>query len=135
MKRVLTLLALFITTIGPFQFANANINTSEVARAQFTSAIEAREPVDEVSILSNDVNKVYFFSELRNLQGQTVTHRWLLAGKVMAEVSFNVGGPRWRVNSSKALQPGWVGDWTVAVVDGAGTIISEYMFKYIEANQ
>lgn len=135
MKRVLTLLALFITTIGPFQFANANDNTGEVARAQFTSAIEAREPVDKVSILSNDVNKIYFFSDLRNLQGQMVTHRWLLAGQVMAEVSFNVGGPRWRVNSSKALQPGWVGDWTVAVVDGADTVISEYTFKYIEANQ
>ncbi|MCF6323750.1 MAG: DUF2914 domain-containing protein [Gammaproteobacteria bacterium] len=135
MKRVLILLALFMTTIGPFQFANANANTSEVARAQFTSAIEAREPVDKVNVLSNDVNKIYFFSDLRNLQGQTVTHRWLLADKVMAEVSFNVGGPRWRVNSSKALQTGWVGDWTVAVVDGTGSVIAEYTFKYIEAGQ
>ena len=101
MKKVLALLTLFIATISPFQFANAN--TGEVARAQFTTAIEAREPVDKVTILSNDVNKVYFFSELRNLQGQSVTHRWLLGGKVMAEVNFNVGGPRWRVNSSKTL--------------------------------
>jgi len=133
MKKVLALLTLFIATIGPFQFANAN--TGEVARAQFATAIEAREPVDKVTILSNDVNKVYFFSELRNLQGQSVTHRWLLGGKVMAEVNFNVGGPRWRVNSSKTLMPGWIGDWTVAVVDNSGVVLSEYTFQYIEASQ
>jgi len=131
MKKVLALLTLFIATMGPFQFANAG----EVARAQFTTAIEAREPVDKVTILSNDINKVYFFSELRNLQGQAVTHRWTLAGKVMAEVTFNVGGPRWRVNSSKALLPGWVGDWTVAVVDEAGAVVSETTFQYVEAGQ
>jgi hypothetical protein len=133
MKKVLALLTLFIATIGPFQFANAN--TGEVARAQFTTTIEAREPVDKVTILSNDVNKVYFFSELRNLQGQSITHRWLLGGKVMAEVNFNVGGPRWRVNSSKALLPGWIGDWTVAVVDNSGVVLSEYSFQYVEAGQ
>lgn len=133
MKKVLALLTLFIATIGPFQFANAN--TGEVARAQFTTAIEAREPVDKVTILSNDVNKVYFFSELRNLQGQSVTHRWLLGGKVMAEVNFNVGGPRWRVNSSKTLLPGWIGDWTVTVVDNSGIVLSEYNFQYVEAGQ
>ena len=133
MKKVLALLTLFIAAIGPFQFANAN--TGEVARAQFTTAIEAREPVDKVTILSNDVNKVYFFSELRNLQGQSVTHRWLLGGKVMAEVNFSVGGPRWRVNSSKALLPGWIGDWSVAVVDNSGTVLSEVKFQYVEAGQ
>ena len=131
MKKLFTLLALLMITLSPLQSANAG----EVARAQFTTAIEAREPVDEVTILSNDVNKLYFFSELRNLQGQTVTHRWTFAGKVMAEVTFNVGGPRWRVNSSKTLLPGWVGDWTVAVVDGTGAVVSEHSFQYIEAGQ
>ncbi len=131
MKRLLTLLALLIVTFGPMQTANAG----EVARAQFTSTIEQREPVDAVTILSNNINKVHFFSELRDLQDQTVTHRWMFAGKVMAEVSFNVAGPRWRVNSSKALLPGWIGDWTVAVVDGSGATIAEYSFQYIEAEQ
>lgn len=128
MKKLSTLLALLLVSLAPFQIANAG----EVARAQFTSGIEQREPVDEVTILSNNVNKIYFFSELRDLQGQTVTHRWSFAGKVMAEISFNVGGPRWRVNSSKALLPGWVGDWTVSVVDGSGEIVSDYSFQYVE---
>ncbi len=131
MKSLLTLLTLFMATLGPMQQATAG----EVARAQFTSAIEQREPVDAITILSNNINKVHFFSELRGLQGQTVTHRWIFAGKVMAEVSFNVAGPRWRVNSSKMLLPGWVGDWTVTVVDSNGATIAEYSFQYIETEQ
>ncbi|HED40544.1 MAG TPA: DUF2914 domain-containing protein [Chromatiales bacterium] len=130
MKKRYTLLALLML-LSPLQ----NLIAGEVARAQFTSAIEAREPVDEITVLSNNVNKVYFFSELRNLQGETVTHRWIYAGKLMAEVSFNVGGPRWRVNSSKTLLPSWTGKWSVAVVDGTGAILSEDSFQYIEAVQ
>ncbi len=109
MKRLLTCVVLILITFGSSQIVNAG----EVARGQFTSAIDQREPVDEITTLSNNADKVYFFSELRDLQGQTVTHRWLFAGKVMAEVPFNVKGPRWRVNSSKTLLPGWIGDWTV----------------------
>lgn len=129
MKKLYALLALIMVTVTPLQGAYAG----EVARAQFTSGIDQREPVDEVTILSNNINKIYFFSELRDLQGETVTHRWSFAGKVMAEVSFNVGGPRWRVNSSKALLPGWIGDWTVSVVDGSGEIVADYRFQYVEA--
>lgn len=131
MKPLLTLLALFMVTIGPMQLATAG----EVTRAQFTSAIEQREPVDEVTLLSNNINKVHFFSELRDMQGQTVIHRWQLDGKVMAKVSFDIAGPRWRVNSSKTLLPGWVGDWTVAVIANSDTIINEYHFQYIETEQ
>ncbi len=130
MKKRYTLLALLML-LSPLQ----NLIAGEVVRAQFTSAIEAREPVDEITVLGNNVNKVYFFSELRDLQGETITHRWIYAGKVMAEISFNVGGPRWRVNSSKTLLPGWTGKWSVVVVDGAGAALSEYSFQYIEAVQ
>ncbi len=131
MKKLYALLTLLMVTLSPLQSANAG----EVSRAQFTSAIEQREPIDEIKILSNNINRVYFFSELRNLQGQTISHRWQFAGKVMAEISFNVGGPRWRVNSSKALLPGWIGDWSVAVVDEDGNVLLEQSFQYIEIEQ
>lgn len=129
MNKFYALLALMMAMITPLQSAHAG----EVARAQFTSAMEQREPVDEVTILSNNMNKIYFFSELRNLQDQTVIHRWMFAGKIMAEVSFNVGGPRWRVNSSKTLLPEWIGDWTVEVIDGSGELVADYSFQYVDA--
>ncbi|MFA7620175.1 MAG: DUF2914 domain-containing protein, partial [Thiohalomonadaceae bacterium] len=64
--------------------------------------------------------RIYFFTELRDMEGQTVSHRWEQDGEVMAEVPFNVGGPRWRVWSSKNIDSGATGEWSVAVVDGAG---------------
>jgi hypothetical protein len=57
------------------------------------------------------------------MEGRTVRHRWELDGQVMAEVSFQVGAPRWRVHSSKRLLPGQPGSWTVSVVDESGNIL------------
>lgn len=91
-----------------------------VARAAFTTAVEHHEPVDNLDKLPADTDKVYFFTDLRRLKGQTVTHVWSYRGEVMAEVTFDVRGPRWRVYSSKNLQPSWTGQWTVKVVDAQG---------------
>jgi hypothetical protein len=104
-----------------------------VARSTFTNGIEDREPVDSVAELNNSSTRVYFFSELRGLAGQTVMHRWEHDGKVMAEVPFTVGGDRWRVYSSKTLDPSWTGDWKVTVVDGTGGTLAVNTFSYREA--
>jgi hypothetical protein len=101
-----------------------------VALARFTTAIENREPVDAVSFLENDARLIYFYTDLRDLSGQTVTHRWQLGSEVMAEVPFEVGSPRWRVWSSKRLQPEWTGDWKVDVVDSDGKVIASETFTY-----
>lgn len=92
---------------------------AHVARALFTTAVVDREPVDEVLVLDTRDGQVLFFTDLRHLQGRTVTHRWKHEGKVVAEVPFRVGGPRWRVYSRKTLGPGAIGRWTVVVVDKA----------------
>jgi hypothetical protein len=51
----------------------------------------------------------------------------------MAEVSFQVGGPRWRVWSSKNMMPEWVGGWKAQVVNSAGEVIAEKSFTYAMA--
>ncbi len=109
--------------------------TGTVARAQFTSAIQDREPVDKVSKLLNDQNRVYFFSEIKDAADQKITHRWEHDGKVMSETSFDVGGNRWRVYSSKNLDPSWTGEWKVSVVDEAGSTLGASTFSYEDAAQ
>jgi len=101
-----------------------------LARAVFATQIEDREPVDPVSTLPADEAKVYFFTELIGLQGRTVTHRWEYQGNVMAEVNFEVRGPRWRVFSSKNFLPEWTGDWKVRVVTDTGEVLGQTRLAY-----
>ncbi len=101
-----------------------------VPRAVFTSGIQNREPTDTITTLSNEKNKIYFFSELRGLGGKIITHRWEYQGRVMGEIKFNVGGPRWRVWSSKTLLPQWTGEWRVSIIDGEGNTLGTASFNY-----
>lgn len=103
-----------------------------VARAQFTTAIEDREPVDQFHRIDTSHDAATFFTELRGLEGRTVTHRWMHDGGIHAEVEFDVGGPRWRVWSSKDLLPEWTGAWTVEVVDDTGTLHGRWTFVYTD---
>lgn len=104
-----------------------------VARATFTTGVADREPQDEVTQLGNDHTSILFFTDLRGLQGQTVTHVWERNGQLMAKVPFAVGAPRWRVYSSKNLEPSWTGEWTVKVVDESGQVIHAEYFEYVAA--
>jgi hypothetical protein len=101
-----------------------------VERAVFTTAVESREPVDQVAILPDTERQVFFFTDLRELQGRTITHRWEYQGQVMAEVPFEVKGPRWRVFSRKSLDPSQLGKWTVIIVDESGWPLRAAIFEY-----
>jgi hypothetical protein len=105
-------------------------NTGTVARAAFTSAVENREPTDKLSSLNNDQGEILFFTELRDMAGLSVTHRWEHGGKIFAEVPFQVGGNRWRVYSSKQLDPSWTGEWKASVVSANGETLSVSTFNY-----
>ncbi len=125
MKSLKTL-GLFLLTLLLSQSALAG----SVSRSQFTTEMNGREPTDLVVSLSNDVRHVVYFTELQGLAGHTVTHQWLYNGSVMFEKTFDVGGNRWRVWSSKTLQPGWTGRWTVKTLDQDGTELASQSFDY-----
>lgn len=110
--------------------APAQAITGSVARAQFTSAVQNNEPTDSIAVLENDKIRIYFFTDLKNLAGQKVTHRWEWNGKVMHEQRFDVTSPRYRTFSSKTLDPGWAGEWKVSVIDGGGGTLSANTFSY-----
>lgn len=120
-------LAFALVVIAPLTAFSAE---ATVSRAQFTSSMLDREPTDDLSAVALNTEKMFFFTELRNMEGTTVTHRWSLNGAVMAEVSFNVRASRWRVYSSKTLLPEWRGDWVVDVLDDTGTVIETKTVSY-----
>lgn len=108
----------------------SGFSRGSVVRSAFTRDIEQREPTEDLQKLTNENGQVKFFTELRDMSGQTAIHRWEYEGKVVAEIEFNVKGPRWRVWSSKSFVPQWTGDWKVSVVNGAGEVISEKNLSY-----
>ncbi len=86
--------------------------------------------MDMIVTLSTDQTQISYFSELNNLTGHTVTHQWLYHDDIMFEKDFQVGGARWRVWSSKTLQPGWTGRWTVNTLDEDRSLLSTQVFEY-----
>ena len=106
------------------------VAAGEVARAQFTTGVTDREPVDAVTRVDAAARTVYFFTELRDLQGRHVVHRWEHDGEPMAVVGFDVGGPRWRVWSSKQMLPEWQGLWRVQVLTDDGAVLADEILAF-----
>jgi len=129
MKKWLTL-CLGLLTVLAMPLAHAE---GTVARTVVTTAIVDREPSNDLTQIPATDENVMFFTELRGMAGQTIKHRWMHNGEQIAEVSFDVRGPRWRVWSSKKMIPDWQGEWTVQVVDGNDQVIAEKSFTYGEA--
>lgn len=106
--------------------------TGKVARAIVTTAVENREPIDRVLIMENKVAQLYFFSDLRHMQGQQITHRWEHEGKVVMRKNFEIKGPRWRIFSSMNLSPNMTGQWTVMITDKNDCPLKAVVFQYVE---
>jgi len=130
-KQLVWLFGLLLSALLNSTLAQAETG---VYRSTFTTAIENKEPVSELDVISSDTPKVYFFTELRGLNGHTVTHRWEYSGETMAEVSFEIGGDRWRTWSSKNMVPGWNGVWEVSVLDEGGNIMMQKSFEFADTD-
>lgn len=91
-------------------------------RVAFTTNIQNKEPVSNLSEVDHSVQQLIFFTELRNLTGQRIRHRWIYKDQIVFEKSFNVGAARWRVWTQKTITT-YRGTLTVQILNGAGNII------------
>ncbi len=119
------------TKTNPVQDEQSGYSQGSVTRSIFTTEVSEHEPTDKVEKLQSNYRRVFYFTELQDMSGQTAIHRWEYNGNVMAETKFTVSGPRWRVWSSKNLLPSWTGEWKVSVLNGVGDVISEDVFSYV----
>lgn len=106
-----------------------------VARALFTRQVKDLEPVDTVSVLTNNITRITYFTEIHGMAGQTITHRWEYNGKVLLEKKHEVGSSHWRAYSSKKLDPTRLGEWKASVVDAAGGTLSVNTFTYMRKSE
>ena len=128
MKKILILLGLLLSLNAlSDEWPHENISN-----AVFALNIEDRVPINIVEEAGNSLGKIYFFTNIRNLEGERITHRWIYKDEVMADVSFEINGPRWRVWSSKNLWYTWLGEWKVQVLRMDGSLLYEKIFNYID---
>ncbi|MPW31331.1 DUF2914 domain-containing protein [Agarivorans sp. B2Z047] len=106
-----------------------NKASSQVARAQLSSAISQREPVDNLTRVElSQIQQVYLFMELREMQGQSIQINWYRQQQLQASVELDIGGPRWRTNASKRFDLNSRGDWQVAIYNQQQVRIFEQNF-------
>jgi hypothetical protein len=129
MNRVLVIISSLLISINVLALDWPHEN---ISNAEFAMEIKDRTPLNIIEELDNSFGKIYFFTNIRNLQGQSIRHRWIYKNKVMAEVEFDINGPRWRVWSSKNLWPTWLGEWSVEVLNANSEVLYKKEFNYIE---
>ncbi len=102
-----------------------------ISRSAFTSAVVNREPVDRLSAVDSAHPYLYYFTDLKGMTGQQVTHRWEYQGHVVKEKTFRVGAPRWRAWSATVLPPNQLGVWTVSVINDLDQIVWQEKINYV----
>lgn len=101
---------------------------SPVARAVVCTDVVEREPVGEAASFDAEVGRLVCFTEIRGMEGTTITHAWIHDGKTRARVDLPVRSNRWRTWSTKTIAPGWTGQWQVKVLDADGIVLSSQEF-------
>jgi len=136
-------LPLFITLVLSISYSHAEVPYppsegvigGHVSRATFTSQVTDFEPTDHFETRDNAHPYVFFFTDLKGMTGQRVTHRWEYKGKTIAEKHFDVGAPKWRVWSNIALPPSDTGNWVVYVLNDLNQIVLEQHLNYVDHPQ
>ena len=131
MKKLLfAILAVFLI-IPTANAADMETDEGYIARGQFTSEVSDREPANEVNSVKVG-EQIVFFTDIRNMEGKTVTHRWVQEGEELFSMNFNIGGNRWRVWTTKNIYDWNVGDMQVIVEDEDGKVLSQKTIAVVE---
>ncbi len=83
--------------------------------ATFTSNVLDRQPVDHLGTVPTALERLWYFTHLRDLAGHTVVHRWFFNDQPVARVRLPVRGDDWRTWSAKYTGERRDGTWRVEV--------------------
>ena len=101
-----------------------------VFRAAVCYNIVEHEPLDIGTTFTNDVNRLYCFSEIMGAKTNThITHVWYYKGTERARVKLRVHDTGWRTYSSKLIQKYETGMWEIQIIDSKENIIKVLKFN------
>ena len=111
-----------------------------VASETLARGIEGDRPVHpfetQLALDTDEPTTLYYFTDVRGMAGKTVLHRWLYRGKVISEVSMQVGaGWLAALHSSVTVAPNMTGHWDVLVCDASGKALEQESFEVTPTQQ
>ena len=106
---------------------------AHITRAQLAQGVNKLEPYGQVSLPllvdSNKAQGITYFTEVKNMQGNTVFHEWLKEGKSIYKRKIIIRGNRWRFYTSKLFTYKSAGQWQVRIITGKGNILHKIDFS------
>ena len=123
-----------IEEIIPDEIQRFSETIQVVKRAQFTTGVTDREPVDNLSSLATAYTKVLFFTEIVDYSGNYVHHEWYFGDELLGQYTFDVKFDRYRTWSRLTLRKG-PGTYTVKVTNQAGEILEEKSLDYYQVTE
>ncbi len=111
------------------------LTSQKIVRALLTTDLDNKEPVDNIATLSvnkDKASKVYYFTEIIDMKGQVLYHRWLRNDQLIFKREINILGNRWRAATSKLITYSKAGLWTVRLEDKQGAVLNEIKFEVIK---
>ncbi len=101
-----------------------------VFRSSICYNIVEHEPLDIGTTFTNDVKKLYCFSEIMGAKTKThITHVWYYNGAERARKQLRVHSTSWRTYSSKLVQSYETGQWKVKIIDEDGSLLKILKFN------
>lgn len=107
-----------------------------VSREMLASNVVNGEPEtelpDTIELLGNETRQIYYFTEVRNMIGRRLTHRWRHERREVA--SFALAEPNeyeYPLHSSMLLNTASAGDWRIELLDDAGNVLDYHLFEVV----
>lgn len=91
-----------------------------VLRAQLSSAIVSREPVDSIDTVHlkpDETKPIHFYVHLQNQQKRNIRVDWYYNNKLDSQLRLHVLNNNWRTHASKQLDHRRLGSWRVELID------------------
>lgn len=123
-----------LTASVPVNPPSIEILSKDIHRAIFTHTLKNKEPnsiiENTVSLDPEGLSRVYFFTDVRDRAGDTLTHTWYRNGKKIVKVRTPIGSDTWRCSSSKYLDKTMAGEWEVKITDKQGKLVASGAFEF-----
>ncbi len=112
---------------------NHSLMSAHVTRALLVTKMSSREPIgeslDSIQIDKNKALRLYFFTELNGMAGQTIIYRWLHGEKLIYSKKVSVTGDNtWRSYIGKLIPHSMAGQWIVEVLDSHNNLLVKKSF-------